>query len=134
MQKNHETRRKIEEFCEQNGKYAPDAYEFVTNCVVSQVNSLTEARHLSALELLEGIAKQLKDSFGFLAGEILECWQIKTASDIGEIVFDLIGMNILSASPDDRRSDFDIDYPLTMPIEPYKLRKSNTTLEIPQID
>lgn len=134
MQKIHETRHKIEKFCAESGKYAPDAYEFVTNCVIAQVNALTSARHLSAQELLQGLVQQLEEDFGFLTASILEYWQIKTASDIGEIVFDLIELKILSASEDDKRSDFDIDFPLHTVSSAYQTRKSNAKLEIPQID
>ena len=131
MQKISETRRKIDEFCGTYGKYAPDAYEFVTKCVIAQVNSLDAVRHLSAREVIRYIADQLDDRFGILAGNVLEEWKIKTASDIGEIVFDLISLQILSASADDRRADFDIDFPL---VSCHRERTTFVRLEIPQID
>ena len=131
MLNSSETRRKIDEFYAQSGKYHPDAYEFITACVIEQVNSLEKARHLSALELLNGLKKQFHGNFGFLADNVLEAWKIKTPSDIGEIVFDLIALNILSASDDDKRSDFDIVLPLT---DPENVRKIAPQMEIPQID
>ena len=131
MQNISDTRRKINDFCSKSGKYAPDAYEFITSCVIEQVNALDKVRHLSAEELLRGLKKQLQDNFGFLACNVLENWNIKTASDIGEIVFDLIGLNILSASEDDKRSDFELGMPLT---DPQPRRKTDLKMEIPQID
>lgn len=131
MQNSTETRRKINEFCSQTGKYHPDAYEFITSCVIEQVNALAEVRHLSAGELLCGLKKQLYSNFGFLADNVLEAWEIKNASDVGEIVFDLIGLNILSASAEDKRSDFEIDLLLT---DPPRLKKNDPQMEIPQID
>ena len=131
MLNSSETRRKIDNFCAQTGKYHPDAYEFITSCVIAQVNSLEKARHLSARELLEGLKKQIHANFGFLADNVLESWHIKTPSDIGEIVFDLIELNILSASEDDKRSDFDIAMPLT---DPETVRKIAPQMEIPKID
>ena len=44
---------------------------------------------------------------------------------------DLIELNILSASEDDKRSDFDIAMPLT---DPETVRKIAPQMEIPKID
>ena len=131
MFKRQEKDPRISEFCRKTGKYSPDAYSFVTACVVKQVNELAKPRHLSALELLEGFKTELERSFGFLAQEILKTWFIKNASDVGEIVFDLIDLKILNASPEDRRSDFDIEF--TLVNEPVRKRRKKTP-EIPRID
>ncbi|MBE6366764.1 MAG: hypothetical protein E7052_02495 [Lentisphaerae bacterium] len=133
MEKYSESRRKIEAFCRRNNKYSPDAYEFVTDCVISQVNGLAAPRHLNARELLEGFRQQLQESFGFLSAAILQDWQLFTASDVGEIVFDLISLGILSASAEDQRSDFDIDFVLLPPGTPIQLTNFSAQ-EIPQID
>lgn len=132
MQKLSETRRKINAHCDNKDKFPPDAYEFVTMCVIEQVNALEQPRHLSALELLQGMQKQFADNFGVLANMVAENWNIRTASDIGEIVFDLIELKILSASDEDKRSDFDIDYCFFPPIK--KSRKKKLNREIPKID
>lgn len=131
MQKYSETRRKINEYCANSGKYPPDAYEFVTESVILQVKSLPAPRHLTALELLQGMSRQLEEEFGILAPEVLKNWQIKTASDIGEIVFDLIELKILSASAEDNREDFDINY--SFPHAP-STGKKHRNREIPKID
>ena len=126
-----ENRRKINDFCQQSGKYAPDAYEFITSCVIDQVNNLDRVRHLSAQELVLGIKQQLRNQFGFLACDILKEWNIKRPSDIGVIVFDLINLNILCAADDDRQSDLDID---TVLAEPSEIRRLSSHTEIPKID
>ena len=131
MQKLSETRRKINTFCGESGKYHPDAYEFITDCVINRISALSTARHLTALELLQALRKQLDVHFGALTGLILEEWKIHSASDIGEIVFDLISMQILSASAEDKRSDFDVEFALLPPVMP---RKTIKISEIPQID
>ena len=131
MQKISDTRRKINDFYAQTGKYSPDAYECVTACVIDQVRRMDNPRHLSAREVLDGIVKSLPKEFGAVAFLVLEQWKIANASDIGEIVFDLIELGILSASAEDRRSDFNIDYPLYHPLR----RKINlSALEMPKID
>ena len=131
MQNISETRRKINEFCQHSGKFPPDAYEFITSCVIEQVNSLEHVRHLSAQELLAGLKKQLQEKFGFLAGNVLEAWNIRSSADVGEIIFDLISINILSAADDDKQSDFEINFSLTDQSVPHKL---DHILEIPKID
>ena len=132
MKKYSETRRKIDEFYHQRGKYAPDAYEFITDCVIRQVSALHEPRHLSARELLLGLKTQMQSAFGFMAATVLREWKISSASDIGEIVFDLINLGILSASEEDQRGDFDIDFDL-LPLPPEQNRPFSEQ-EIPQID
>ena len=132
MQKLSETRRKINTFCGESGKYQPDAYEFITDCVINRISALSTARHLTALELLQALRKQLDVHFGALTGLILEEWKIHSASDIGEIVFDLIDLNILSAADDDKRSDFDIDYPPYPPAE--NQLQETTSFALPKID
>ena len=127
-----ENRRKINEFCQQSGKYSADAYEFITSCVIEQVNNLDRMRHLSAREVVLGLKQQLVNHFGFLAGDVLKAWNIRQPSDIGVIIFDLISLNILCAADDDKQSDFDIDDIVLA--EPAKLRKLNSQMEIPQID
>ena len=131
MQNISDTRRKINEFCQQSGKFPPDAYEFITACVIEQINRLEKIRHLSAEELLSGLKVQLKQKFGFLAADVLNEWNIKTAADVGEIIFDLIHINILSAADDDKLSDFEINFCLTDQIS---IRKFEHIPEIPKID
>ena len=72
MLKFSETRRKINEYCQNSGKYPPDAYEFVTDCVIKQVNSQAAPRHLTALELLQGISEQLEKEFSSTVIEALK--------------------------------------------------------------
>lgn len=128
-----ETRRKINEFCSRTGKYAPDAYEFVTNCVFEQSDSMNPPRHLSALEVVQGIQKKLSADFGCLAGEVTAFWQMQTSNDVGEIVFDLIDLRILNAAEDDKRSDFDLDLPLVeTPLKSFRY-KPISDMEIPKI-
>lgn len=121
----------IRNFCERSGKYTPDAYEFVTTGVIEQVQAMEEPRHLSALEVLQNLRDQLLENFGLLAPAVLKEWNIRQASDIGEIVFDLIEMQILSASEDDKRSDFNIEFDL--PVKNNCVKRSMPA-EVPKID
>jgi uncharacterized repeat protein (TIGR04138 family) len=47
-----------------------------------------------------------------LSEDVLRSWGIKKAGDIGEIVYQMIQNNVLSASKDDKKSDFEIQFEL----------------------
>ena len=101
--------KKIRELLKTDSRYAPDAYSFVSNAVTFTVSRLPEHRHVNAKELILGLREYAENQFGVLAPEVLESWGISTASDIGNLVYNLISVSILSASPGDQRSDFEID-------------------------
>ena len=46
------------------------------------------------------------EQFGPLAPEVLESWGVTDGPDIGNIVYNMIRVELLSASPEDSRSDF----------------------------
>ncbi|MBQ9502570.1 MAG: hypothetical protein IJU70_10480 [Lentisphaeria bacterium] len=102
---------KVKKLAEADPRYAADAYRFVTEAVTFSVNRLEAHRHVTARELMEGIRDYAAREYGALAREVLTSWGLETASDVGEIVYKLIGVELLSASPGDKRSDFDIDFP-----------------------
>ena len=52
-------------------------------------------------------------SFGEFDREIFSEWGVNSASDFGNIVYNLIDAELLFANENDRRSDFDIDFELT---------------------
>lgn len=92
--------------------YPADAYTFVREAVNFAVQNVGEVRHVSALELLENCKLYAQEQYGFLAGTVLRNWNIKSADDIGNIVFELIEIGKLSASPGDSREDFSVDFDL----------------------
>ena len=92
--------------------YPEDAYTFVREAVNFSVSRLSEPRHVSALELLEGCKLYVQEQYGLLAQSVLESWRIKSADDIGNIVFELINAGLLSADPNDSREDFSVKFDL----------------------
>lgn len=106
-----EFERKIQDLVVADPRYDAEAYRFVSAAVNFTVGRLKEHRHVSARELLDGAVEFACREFGALAGEVLREWGIRTASDLGEIVYLLIGVGLLSASPEDRREDFDAPFP-----------------------
>jgi uncharacterized repeat protein (TIGR04138 family) len=63
--------------------------------------------HVDGRELCEGARRLALDSYGMLALTVLERWGLRTTSDIGEVVYNLIASGHLLKTPSDARSDFD---------------------------
>ena len=64
-------------------------------------------RHLSGQELCEAIRRYAIDQFGLMAKCVLNNWGLHETGDIGEIVFNLIGIEQMRKTVHDRREDFD---------------------------
>ena len=101
---------KIALLTERETAYSADAYRFVAEAVNYTVGKLPAHRHVTALELLKGAREMAVNEYGAVAREVLREFGIKTASDVGKIVYLLISVNLLSSSEDDSPEDFDIDF------------------------
>ena len=64
-------------------------------------------RHLTGQELCEAIRQFALQQYGYLAKYVFNQWGVKSTSDFGEIVFNLIEIGEMRKTPDDRRDDFD---------------------------
>ena len=63
-------------------------------------------RHLAGQELLGAIIRLARAEFGALAPTVFEEWGVRTAEDVGHIVFQLVEARQLSARPEDSLADF----------------------------
>jgi uncharacterized repeat protein (TIGR04138 family) len=63
--------------------------------------------HVTGRELCLAARQLALRYFGSLSIVVLEEWGIRSTSDIGEIVFNLIASGDLDKTPEDKRSDFD---------------------------
>lgn len=63
-------------------------------------------RHLTGQQLCEAIRQYALDQYGYMAQCVLNSWGVKSTSDFGEIVFNLIGIGQMRKTSDDRREDF----------------------------
>jgi len=103
---------RIWELCRQDRRYAYEAYEFVCAAVTFTQQKLqrhhdqSPERHISGRELLEGLVDLAVEQFGLLASLILKRWGVHTTADVGQIVYQLIDLGILSRSERDRPEDF----------------------------
>jgi len=105
---------KIENLAECDGRYKSDAYFFVFNALEYTVQKLgrdkdalsEEKRHISGRDLLFGISEYSADQFGPLTCSVFAYWGVEQTRDFGEIVFNLVGANLLRKTDEDRIEDF----------------------------
>ena len=105
-------------------RYSIHAYAFVfeaieyTKSLKKRVQARTrprgqrasKSRHVTGRELCEGARLLALTHYGLLAMAVLNQWGIRTTSDFGEIVYNLIASGDLEKSPSDSRVDFDQVY------------------------
>ena len=95
-------------------RYTLAAYLFIYEALVFTQKRLQRddpeleagRRHVSGQELLEGIREYATRMFGPLAPTVFRSWGLKTTSDFGEIVFNLVEHELLGKTDTDRREDF----------------------------
>jgi uncharacterized repeat protein (TIGR04138 family) len=70
--------------------------------------------------------------FGLLAATVLGHWGVRSTSDIGEIVYNLIAAGDLEKTPTDSRSDFDNVFDFETALKPKTLPATDDTVEEPR--
>ncbi|MFM7207325.1 MAG: Minf_1886 family protein [Planctomycetaceae bacterium] len=63
-------------------------------------------RHVSGQELCEAARRYGLQQYGYLAPTVLAVWGIHRTDDIGEIVFNMIGIGQMRKTRADKREDF----------------------------
>src|SRR5690606_7421190 len=66
--------------------------------------------HVSGQELCEAIRLYALEQYGLVAQCVLGHWGVRSTSDFGEIVFNLIDIKKMKKTDHDRREDFDDVY------------------------
>lgn len=100
----------VAEIIKRDHRYRPEAYAYVS-AGVSRVAEIIAAkgdskRHISGEELTDGLRQLLLQDFDNLAFDVLKFWGISNTEDFGNIVFNLVDMNLLGVSSEDSIEDF----------------------------
>jgi uncharacterized repeat protein (TIGR04138 family) len=109
---------KVEMILARDPRYARDVYSFVresldhTQKLVSKENR-GPIRHITGQELLEGIRQFALNQFGPMAVTVLEEWGVHNSRDFGEIVFNMVEIELLAKTDNDNRDDFNHGYDFT---------------------
>ena len=99
----------IEFLIESKGKHTITSYCALLDAVTECANeaSRTRLEHISGQDLAIKFGDLLLSAYGPMAIYVLDSWQIKNTRDIGEMVFDLVGVGLLFFSENDKIEDFD---------------------------
>ncbi|MBM3884956.1 MAG: hypothetical protein FJ361_03810 [Gemmatimonadetes bacterium] len=87
-------------------RFDEKAFLFVLAGIEFCQQRLTERRHLSGRELALGCRDLALERYGVLARSVLEHWGLTSSASIGEVVFALVDVGLLSAQPTDSAADF----------------------------
>lgn len=98
---------------DEDERFRPEAYLFLLAALSNTVEALPEERrqdparrHLSGRELLEGMTRLARSEFGELAPMVFVEWGVLRSEDVGDMVFQLVGHQLLKARPEDTPEDF----------------------------
>lgn len=110
----------IIELLERDDRYKVEAYEFVRESLAYAQDKLglgeshgEEAdgepvqRHLTGQQLCDASRQYALEQFGMMARVVLNNWGIYSTSDLGEVVYNLISVDLMKRSKSDKREDFD---------------------------
>lgn len=117
------------ELLDQDKRYKFDAYQFVFDALQFAQTRLEYGKpyaphefedlddledqlehHVSGQELCEAIRLYALEQYGLVAQCVLREWGVRSTSDFGEIVFNLINIKQMKKTEHDRREDFDNVY------------------------
>ena len=99
-------------------RFHRDAYGFMrealdfTQKLVGKENQ-GKVRHVTGLELLDGLRQYALQQFGPMTTTVFEEWGIRNCRDFGEIVFNMVENGLLAKTEKDSREDFQDGYDFT---------------------
>ena len=96
----------VEEIFAQDNRYKPDSYEFIIHALHFSQRKLKKIGHLTGRELAAGARDFAIDQYGPMAKTVLAHWGIHKTIDIGNIVYNMIAIKLLSKTEEDSLNDF----------------------------
>lgn len=72
--------------------------------------AVTASGHVSGRQVCHAARRLALRQYGMLAIPVLERWGLRSTSDIGEIIYNLIAAGDLDKTPEDSREDFNDVY------------------------
>ncbi|NLZ62862.1 MAG: hypothetical protein GX902_03540 [Lentisphaerae bacterium] len=112
MDMDAEREAKLDILLAKDNRYDRAAYLFVCQAVniiareIAVKKRQSKEKHISSLQLLQGMKKLLLAKYGCMAIDVLQAWNVNSTDDFGNIVFNLADVNLLGTSENDSREDF----------------------------
>ena len=72
-------------------RFHEHAYLFILSALEFSQSRLPERRHITGRELAEACRDLALDRYGVMARLVLDHWGVRSTSDIGDVVFTLVG-------------------------------------------
>jgi uncharacterized repeat protein (TIGR04138 family) len=118
---NHARFQKLKAQGRDRDKSRPPQPPPVTRAASARSRRPRESGHVTGQELCESVRKLALRQYGLLAATVLNHWGIRSTSDIGEIVYNLIAAGDLEKTPSDSRSDFDNVFDFETALRPRRI-------------
>lgn len=111
-------------------RYTAQAYIFVREGLDHTVRKLDKMRHVSGMELLDGMREYALKEYGPVSKRVLSEWGINECVDFGNIVFNLVDEGLLGKTEEDSIEDFMGGYDFHEAfIQPFRPKKSANILQ-----
>ena len=113
------------QFIRESLQYAHEHLPELSKTAAGESFGRHRPKHITGQQLCEACRMYAIDQYGYLAELVLGSWGVKSTSDFGEIVYNLIRIEQMRKSDSDRREDFDDVYAFDGAFEPeFTLAKS----------
>lgn len=89
-----------------SSRYCREAYILIFEALSFARSQNRVGGHMAAAELNRSLLDYAWKEYGPLAPAVLSEWGVNSPEDVGELVYNLIEVNLLSASPSDSKADF----------------------------
>jgi len=101
----------LDAIIETDPRFRRDAYHFVRDALDHTQKNLLKSqksppRHVTGQELLEGIRQFALDQFGPMTLVVFDEWGVRRCEDFGDMVFNMVGANLLGKTDKDSHEDF----------------------------
>lgn len=97
---------KIDEILKKDNRYRAEAYFFLLAALEYSLDKLGVRRHLTGRELLDGIKEFAIRQYGPMTKTVFESWGVRLTDDFGEIVFNMVEVEVLGRTEQDTKEDF----------------------------
>lgn len=109
-------------------RYKPDGYGIILASLDYHKSKSENNEHLTASEVVHAVSELALMKYGPMALEVLEAWGIFSHRDVGNIVYNLIDIDILQGDERDSLDDFvhcDKLFSVHAPSSTYRIDKKN---------
>ncbi len=114
----------MRDLLQEDTRYKFEAYQFIRESLqyahenlnlpdVAHASESSDAptppapKHVTGQQLCEACRQYAVEQYGFMSKTVLGSWGIRSTSDLGELVYNLIRIEQMRKSETDRREDFD---------------------------